>query len=1215
MAFVHLHNHTEYSLLDGATKVAEMAEYAYSLGMEAIAITDHGYMYGVPEFVKACNNVTKKAVKKWKEECVAAEEEGRELPPKPRGIKPIIGCEVYFTPDSTLARDRKPELYHMILLAKNDTGYHNLLEIVSEAAVEGFYYKPRVTVESLEKRHEGIIATSACLAGIIPRRLELGMVEEAMEWAERFASIFGKDDFYIELQDHGISTDDGLSQRDLNEMLVDLAAKAGLKTVATNDIHYLRQEDYRTQDMLMCIGMGKELADEDRMRFKSEEYYLKTEEQMRELFKDHPEACDNTVEIAEKCNVELSHEMIFPRLPVPDGETNESMLRKNVMAGLVKRYGEPLSQEVIDRFEYEYEIICSKGFAAYFLIVQEFIQWAKDNGIGVGPGRGSAAGSIVSYALNITTFDPLENGLLFERFLSPEREEMPDIDTDFDDERRLEVVQHVKEVYGEDHIANVITFNKLKARQAMQDAARVLGYPQGKALEINKLFRSPFANIAGTMGQSKKQSDNDDYYSPDFVTLYNSDEDARRIIDAARELEGSIRGEGVHACAVVICRDSIAEHVPSKLDTKGGTIISQYDGVNIADLGLLKMDFLGLRTLTVISDALANIERNHGVRIDLDSIDFTDPAIYDLFARGDTKGVFQIESAGLTSLLQRMKPDRYSDIIAAIALYRPGPLEAGMVDDFVDRKQGVKQIKYYDNRLKDILEETYGTIVYQEQVMQISVRMSGFSAGESDKVRKAVAKKKIDLMTKTITKWSDGQEETMKDHWINGAERNGYDRVVAQKIWDDVEKFASYAFNKSHSAAYAILTMQTAWLKAHYPLEYMAAVLTSYMGKSPDKLRAYIADLTSQGVRVLPPDVNSSMRDFTAVGDAIRFGLAGIKGMGLSAADEIIAERETNGDFSSLQDFVNRVSTKTCNKKGVEVLIKSGAFDSTGYTRMQLMRFLIDDGILESASKRQHDREIGQVSMFDMLGDDNESVFEEEIPLPDGVEWERREKLNFEHDVLGMYISDHPLSPYQSLLNDISEFSLSVFAQDQDEADEVGSVDGEMVSETTEGVPTDRPITLAGMVSNFTNKVTKKGERMATFTLESMDGSIECVVFPKVFEECQMTLREENIVKVKGRYDRTDRGSQIRVTSVSQLPFGRTIRMDVDKSRVDKGLLEEIRRTAVQFPGPDRMKIVVHSEGDSPMSIELPLDVETGNKVLQSTLNTLMRKVHGRMYA
>ncbi len=692
--FVHLHVHTEYSLLDGATRVNDLCTRAKELGMPAVAITDHGYMYGCAEFYQA-------AIK--------------------AGIKPIIGCEIYFTPDSTLSRDKRPELYHMILLAKDNRGYRNLMRIVSDAATEGFYYKPRVTLEALRQYHDGILATSACIAGVIPKSIDRGEYEIAKEWAQTFIDIFGKDDFYIELQNQGpeVVTDSGISQPRLNDALCKLAGEMGLKVVGTNDLHYLRREDSYTQDLMLCIGMGKYVSDENRMRFSNDQFYLKSPEEMAEALKEHPECLATTLEIADKCNVTLEFgNIILPRYPfLKEGETNESLLRDMSMEGLKRRYGDPLPQEVIDRFEHEYEIICSKGFAAYFLIVQEFARWAKENGIGVGPGRGSAAGSIISYALDITTFDPLANDLIFERFLSPERTEMPDIDMDFDDERRLDVIQHCRDIYGPERIAHVITYGKMKAKQAVNDAARVLEYPVYMSAAISKMIpNDPKMTLERALAEN-----------PDLRKQYESDPDTAKIIDAAKRLEGITRGEGVHASAVIICRDPVYDYVPTKLDTKGGMIITQYDGVMTANMGLLKMDFLGLRTLTVISKALANIEANHGQRIDLDAIDMKDPAMYELFARGGTAGVFQVESPGMRVLLKKMRPDCYDDIVAVIALYRPGPLGAGMVDDFVDRKLGRKPIAYYDERLKPVLESTYGTMVYQEQVMRISVVMRGFT--------------------------------------------------------------------------------------------------------------------------------------------------------------------------------------------------------------------------------------------------------------------------------------------------------------------------------------------------------------------------------------------------------------------------------------------------------------------------------------------------------
>lgn len=1180
MAFVHLHNHTEYSLLDGATKVRDMAKRAADLGMSAVAITDHGYMYGVPSFVDACNA---------------------------EGIKPIIGCEIYFTPDSSLSRDHKPELYHMLLLAKNNAGYRNLMKLVSDAAVNGFYYKPRVTLEALRDNAEGLIATSGCIAGIIPKYIDRGQYDTAKEWAQKFASVFAPGDFYIELQDQGVSTDTGLTQHQLNQALDSLAKDVGLKTVATNDFHYLRKEDAVTQDVMLCIGTGSKVEDENRMRFANDQFYMKTEEEMREALKDFPDSCDTTVEIADKCNVTLSHDLVLPTIPLPEGETNETMLRKEALIGLEKRYGTPLSDEVMKRFEHEYKIICDKGFPAYFLVVQEFTRWAKENGIGVGPGRGSAAGSIISYALDITAFDPLENGLIFERFLSPERSEMPDIDMDFDDERRYEVIDHVRDLYGPEKIAHVITFGTMKAKQAINDAARVFDYPVFVAQNISKMISGmPGTTLKGTLGIHEKDERNRADFNPDFKKAYEEDADTRKIVDAALELEGTVRGEGVHASAVIICRDAVQDHVPVKFDTKGGMIITQYDGVKTADLGLLKMDFLGLRTLTVLSKARQYVKENHGVEIDLDQIPFDDPAVFDLFARGDTAGVFQVESPGMVALLKGMKPDRYSDIVAVLALYRPGPLNAGMVDDFVARKKGKKKIVYYDERLKDILEETYGTIVYQEQVMNISMVMSGFSAGESDKVRKAVAKKKIALMQEKVESWSDGTEETMADHWMNGAVRNGYQLQTAQKIWDDVLKFAEYAFNKSHSAAYAILTMQTAWIKAHYPLEYMAAVLSSFLGKT-DRLIQYIASCKQSGIAVLSPDVNSSRRDFTATDEGIRFGLAGIRGVGESVADAIIKERETSGPFSSLHDFVYRISNKEYNRKTIEALVKAGAFDSTGYTRRQMMHFIEEDNLIETAAKRHKDRDAGQVSLFDMFAESSiDSGFQEDIPAPDGVEWERGTKLGYEKEILKMYVSDHPLSPYAGAMEEIADFSLGMFMDNTSEDVTDASLDEQVQ------IPQNKDIILAGMVTGLAVKLTKKGDRMATFTLEDMEGSVDALMFPQAFARYQSSLEDDAIVKIKGKYERNDRGSQIKVSEVVRLNFGekdtkpRVLELHMTSDTFNQQVSEQLTGLFNRYPGKDPVVLHLAQTDGRRFRAELPTTVNARSQGLLSEVTNLL---------
>ena len=858
MAFVHLHNHTEYSMLDGATRIKDMVKRAVDLGMPAVAITDHGYMYGVPELGLACDAVNHdapdykvwshdkaflekgrrdeleepdpetnpKGYEQYRKDMAMWDEKGNidELKP-PAVIKPIFGCEVYFTPDDTLARDRKPELYHMILLAKDQEGYVNLMQTVSEAAVQGFYYKPRVTLDNLRRHAKGLICSSACIAGIIPRCIDRGDMAGAIEWATTFRDLFAPGDFYIEIQEHGITTDNGMTDEEMDRALIEIAHQIGVKVIATNDFHYLLREDAPVQDVMMCIGMNSKVDDPNRMRMTGTEFYMKTEEEMRALFPYCPEACDNTVEIAEKCNVELDWDsIILPRFPLLDpGETHESQFRRECEKGLRKYYGEDWETKEVngvsvkERFEYEYKVICDKGFAAYFLIVAEYVQWAKKNGIGV---------------------------------------------------------------------THVITYSTIKAKQAINDSARVLDYPVYVGQRLSKMVSSdPSVKLRQVLEQ---QPGKEDLYNPDFAEAYKNDEDARRIIDTALSIEGLTRGEGVHACAVLICRDPVNEHVPTKLDTKGGVEITQYEGHTVADMGLLKMDFLGLRTLTVISKAKANIKANFGIDIDVDAIPFDDPEIYKLMGSGHTAGVFQVESAGMTATIKNMKPTEYKHVVALIALYRPGPLGAGMVSSYINRMNGKEPAVSYDPRLDDILGETYGTMVYQEQVMLISVAMCGFSKGESDsRIRKPVAKKKIKLLTSTVMHWEDGSDETTYDHWMNGAEKNNYSRETAQKIWDDVLEFASYAFNKSHSAGYAILVMQTAWLKAHYPNEYMAAVLTSYTGKT-EKIVHYVSACRHDGIAVLPPDVNESGKEFTATKDGVRFGLAGIRGVGEGVAQAIM---------------------------------------------------------------------------------------------------------------------------------------------------------------------------------------------------------------------------------------------------------------------------------------------------------------------------------------
>ena len=1144
MAFVHLHNHTEYSLLDGATHIYDMVKRAADLGMPAVAITDHGVMSGVPELADACEKV-KSETGIW--------------------VKPIFGCEIYFTTDSELKK-QKQRLHHMILLAKNNTGYHNLLKLVSESHVDNFYYRPRTTFEMLEKYSEGIIATSACIAGIIPRCIDDGDFTQAIDWAKRFAALYEPGDFYIELQDQGITTNAGMSQLEMNRKLTEIANQLGLKTIATNDFHYLTQEDAQAQDIMLCIGTNSTVTQEKRFKFPNDQFYMKTEEEMRAALKEFPEACDNTVLLAEKCNVELEREAILPRFPLPEGETEESYFRKRVQEGLVRRYGDPVPAEMQERADYEMSVIIQQGFPAYFLIVQEYIEWARSQGIGVGPGRGSAAGAIVAYAMGITDLDPLSNGLLFERFLSPERVEMPDIDVDFEDERRGEVIEHIKDVYGEDHVSGVITFGKLQAKNAVRDAARVLDYPYAVGDKVAKLIGNELGiTISDAMAKN-----------PDLKSAYDNEEDVHRVIDAALSIEGHVRGEGVHACATIICRDPMSDHVPMKRDTKGGGIITQYDGHYTPDLGLLKMDFLGLRTLGVLSRACRNIKARFGIEIIPEEIPTDDEKSFELMQGGNMDGLFQVESALYVSLFSRLPPKRFSDVVASIALNRPGPLESGMVDDYIKVASGKTPVHYYDNRLRPLLEETYGTMVYQEQIMQISMVMSGFSAGKADKLRKAMGKKKIDVMRQ------------LQEDWNTGAVENGFSLEIAKKIWEDAEKFAKYAFNKSHSAAYAILVMRTAYLKAHYPNDYMAAVLSSYMGNS-DRLIKYIASCNRSGIPVLPPDVNSSNLEFTPLDEGVRFGLAGVRGVGEKVAQAIIAEREENGPYTSLHDFVNRVDTSAYNRKTLEALIKSGAFDSTGYTRKQLMHFIDETPLLESAAKRQKDKDAGQLDMFSMFADVDDS-FKEDIPEPDGIEWDKRTLLALEKDILKMYVSDHPLRPYENYLARNMKYTL-----------------GDLM-DREEGI---KSATFAGMVSETNIRRTKRGTLMASFVLEDTSGHVECVCFD--YEKNQAAIQEDAIITCKGKFEVNDRGSQILVYEAKPLELSEEalnvapvqLELTIATRELNSATSDKLMRILKTHPGKDPVILYVNQENGKRMKAELPLTIDSGSAHLKAHLADL----------
>lgn len=1295
MAFVHLHNHSDFSILDGATRIPDMVARAVEFGMPAVALTDHGYMFGIPNLDLECRKYNDAAprMKQWRhdlecfkkgwdleepeadaegadyQDCVHAQWEtdvaawegsGHDLDSvkgnRPHlKVKPIFGCECYFITDDCIERGTKQRRYHLILLAKNETGYVNLIKCMSKAAGhEMMYYKPRTTLAMLEEYHEGLICQSACVQGIIQQCILDGDVDGAREWAATFKRIFG-DDFYMEIQDHGLTFRNGWDDRKLDEYLVKIAREQDIKVIATNDFHYLRREDAPTQDILSCIGKATTLDDQTRMRMEGTEFYMKSEEEMRSLFSWIPEACDNTLEVASKCNYEIDWtHMYLPEYPgLRPGETAEERFREECEKGLAKRYGDDWKNVTInginveDRYEHEAGIIIGKGFANYFLIVQDYVQWAKDNGIGVGPGRGSAAGAIVAYAMNITSFDPLENGLMFERFLSPQRTEMPDIDMDFDDEHLQDVLQHVRDVYGEDHVCKVITYSTIKAKQAINDAARVLGFPVYVGQRLSKMLSNdPKLTLPNALHKNEKKPDQ---YSPDFEEAYNKDQDAHRIIDAALSIEGLTRGEGVHACATLIAPTPVTDHVPTKLDTKGNVTITQYEGHSVADMGLLKMDFLGLRTLTVINKALANIRQSYpnasdidrmpeGVRkclkegatcvdIDVDKIDFSDPKIFELLGSGHTAGVFQVESDGMTATIKNMQPTEYKQIVALIALYRPGPLGAGMVDSYIKRMHGEEQISYYDDRLRPILEETYGTMVYQEQVMQISVKMSGFTAGESDsRMRKPVAKKKIKMLTSQIFHWEgNGADETIYDHWMNGAVANGYKKEVAQEIWDNVLEFASYAFNKSHSAGYAILVMQTAWLKAYFPKEYMASVLTSYMGKT-DKIVHYVTSCRREGIPILPPDINESGRDFTATADGVRFGFAGIRGVGEGVAEEIMAERERGGAFKNLHDFVDRVDGSQANRRVVEALIKAGAFDSTGYPRKQLMEFVDKNdpaNIIDSAAKRQRDRAAGQSSLFDMFGDVAGSGFEDQVPPANPAdEWDRHTKLAQEHEVLGIYVSDHPLRPYEYALNKARDFTL---AQIEEKREVPNPVTGGTMTQYT--VPEGKPIRLAGMIPSggVSKRVTKNGDQMAIVTLEDMEGEVTIVVFPKTYKECAQVLEGEVdpetgervgdvFIKVTGKLERGDRGNQVIASSVMPIELNektnrpKVFEVCVSSRMLSMDRMQQLNSIFSRYNGFDRVEILVEGAMGDTMRMELPTKVDAHNMVLLAEVKDLVGK-------
>ena len=1051
MAFTHLHVHTEYSLLDGSSKIGELAARAKELGMDSMAITDHGVMYGVIDFYRAA---------------------------RAAGIKPIIGCEVYVSPGSRFDRETvhgEDRYYHLVLLAENNTGYQNLMKIVSKGFVDGFYYKPRIDEEVMREYHEGIIALSACLAGEVPRYLEKGLYEEAKEAAKRHLEIFGEGNYFLELQDHGIPL-----QRQVNQGIMRLSKELNIPLVATNDCHYINADDWEAHDILLCIQTGKKVSDENRMRYEGGQYYVKSEEEMRQLFPYAPEAIENTHKIAERCNVEIEFGVTkLPRFDVPDGYDSWGYLNHLCDEGFALRYPDD-DGTLRARLDYELGTIKSMGYVDYFLIVWDFINYARDNGIPVGPGRGSAAGSIVAYTLGITQLDPIRYNLLFERFLNPERVSMPDIDVDFCYERRQEVIDYVVEKYGKDQVAQIVTFGTLAARGVIRDVGRVMDLPYSLCDQVSKMVPAEL-NITLDLALQK---------NPELKALYESDEQVKKLIDMSKRLEGLPRHTSMHAAGVVISRTSIDEYVPLSRGADG-TIVTQFTMTTLEELGLLKMDFLGLRTLTVIQDAVKMIEKDYGVKLDLEHIDYDDKKVMDSLGTGKNEGVFQLESGGFKTFMKELKPTTLEDIIAGISLYRPGPMD--FIPKYLKGKNDPASITYTCPQLEPILKPTYGCIVYQEQVMQIVRDLAGYTLGRSDLVRRAMSKKKAAVMAKERQNFVYGNAE----EGVKGCIANGIDEKTANQIYDDMTDFAKYAFNKSHAAAYAVVAYQTAFLKFYYPKEFMAALMTSVMDNTT-KVSEYILACRNMGIPILPPDINEGYSGFSVSGNGIRYGLSAIKSVGRAVVDVIIAERENGGLFKSLDDFVSRMSNKEVNKRTLESFIKSGALDTLPGTRKQ--KLIVSGDLLESKAREKKTVMEGQLSFFDLAAEEEKDNFQ--ITFPNVGEYDKQTLLAFEKETIGIYVSGHPMEEYRELWEKNVTAKTSDFVVDED---------GKTVVEDNSNV------VIGGMITSKKVKTTKTNQLMAFITIEDLVGTVEVLVFPKIYEKNRPAFTEENKVFVRGR--------------------------------------------------------------------------------------------------
>ena len=1138
MNFTHLHVHTEYSLLDGSNKIKEYVARVKKLGMDSAAITDHGVMYGVIDFYKEA---------------------------KAQGIKPILGCEVYVAPGSRFDKEtgnNEDRYYHLVLLAENNEGYQNLMKIVSIGFIDGFYYKPRVDIETLETYHEGIIALSACLAGEIPRYIMRGMYEEACKSALRYQNIFGKNNFFLELQDHGMP-----EQKQVNQSLLRMSREMGIELVATNDVHYTYAEDVKPHDILLCLQTGKRLSDEDRMRYEGGQYFVKSPEEMATLFPYAPEALENTYKIAQRCNVEIEFGVTkLPKYDVPEGYTSWEYLNKLCWDGFAERYPDDTGK-LRDQLTYELSIIQKMGYVDYFLIVWDFIKYSRDHGIAVGPGRGSAAGSLVSYTLGITNIDPAKYQLLFERFLNPERVSMPDIDVDFCFERRQEVIDYVVRKYGKDRVAQIVTFGTLAARGVLRDVGRVMDMPYAFVDSIAKMVPQEL-NI--TLDRALKTN-------PEFKTLYDTNEQVKELVDMSMRLEGLPRHTSMHAAGVVISQKAVDEYVPLSR-AQDGSLTTQFTMTTLEELGLLKMDFLGLRTLTVIQNAVRMAEQGHGCKIDVDHIDYNDKAVLDSLGTGKTDGVFQLESTGMKNFMKELKPQSLEDIIAGISLYRPGPMD--FIPQYIRGKNHPETITYDCPQLESILEPTYGCIVYQEQVMQIVQKLAGYTLGRADLVRRAMSKKKAAVMQQERQNFVYGNEA----EGVPGCISRGIPENVANKIYDDMIDFAKYAFNKSHAAAYAVVAYQTAWLKYYYPVEFMAALMTSVIDNST-KVSEYILTCRQMNIGILAPDVNESESAFSVSGGAIRYGLNAIKSIGRPVIESIIAERKAGGPYVDLSDFIHRLPGKDVNKRVVENLIKSGAFDSFPANRRQMM--LIYGQIMDEATQKKKTELAGQMSLFDFAAEEDKEAFKVKIPVV--AEYNKGDLLAFEKEVLGFYISGHPLEEYEEQWKrGISHVTTDFLPPEEGELPKVH--DGERA-------------TVGGMITTKTMKATKTNKMMAFITIEDLVGTVEVIVFPRDYEKIGKMLNVDDKVFVSGRISaEEDRASKMILESIR--PFSEP-KKELWIQFTD---VEEFKRRE-----PELLSTIMDSEGSD--SVIIYVKKEKMKKVLPASRNIkITDELLGRLY-